>query len=192
MRRAVWSPSSQGAAAPFRRRPLVWLGLAAIAGTLAATACGDSARNADGAYITTAIRHDRVGVALASLAREAPVSPELRRFGRRLERRHGARVERLKEMHRRIFEADVPANPTHGSLGLTDSQLGLPADPYGIDGERLTTRGWSALIELHHEGALRLAEALIDEGRDDELEALGRRAAAQTRRELQALYRATR
>lgn len=192
MRRAVSSSSSRGAAASFRRRPLPWLGYAGIAGTLALAACGDVGRNADGAYITTALRHNRVGVALASLAREARVPPEVRRLGRRLERRHAAESDRLNEMHRRIFASEVPADPTHGSLGLTDPQLGLPADPYGVDGRRLTTRGWAALIERHHAGALRLAEELIDQGRDDALEALARRAARETRRELRALYRVTR
>ena len=192
MSSAVRSSSSQGAAAPFRRRPLIWLGLASVAAGLALSACGDSGRNADGAYITTAVRHHRVGSALASLAREAQVSPQLRRLGRRLERRHAAATERLKEAHRRIFQSELPTNPTHGSLGLTDIQLGLPANPYGIDGRRLTARGWAALIEPHHVGGLRLAEALIEQGRDDEVEALARREARQTRRELRALYRATR
>lgn len=191
MRAAVRSSSSHGAAAP-RRRPLVGLCAATVAATLAVAACGDSARNADGAYITTAIRHERVGVALASLARDARVGPELRRLGRRLERRHGSAVDRLEEMHRRIFRADVPQNPTHGTLGLTDAQLGLPPNPYGIDGRRLSRRGWVALVERHHEGGVRLAEALVDEGRDDALKALAREAAAQARGELRALDRAAR
>ena len=191
MKTAVRSSSSQGAAADLRRRPLLWLAVASIAAAVALAACGDSGKDADGAYITTAIRHDRVGVALASLAREARVSPQLRRLGRQLERRHAAAAGRLKEMHRRIFESEVPADPSHGALGLTDTQLGIPANPFGINGRRLTTRGWAALIELHHMGALRLTEALIEQGRDDQLEALARRTAEETRRELRALYRAT-
>lgn len=186
------SGPSQGAAAP-RRRPLTTSG-AAVAALLAALAfgCGDSGRNSDGAYITTAIRHHEAGVALAGLAREARVRPAMRRLGRQLERRHASAVEPLERAHRRIFEADVPPDPSHGSLGLTDTQLGLPADPYGIDGPRLSERGLAALLAAHHEGAIRLAEAHLDQGRDEQLKQLARATAAESRQELRALYRATR
>ena len=183
---------SQGAAAP-RRRPRAIAAL--VTATLAAAAapgCGDAGRDADAAFITTAIRHHRAGVALASLARDARVGPATRRLGRRLERRHAAALAPLERAHRRIFDEEVPANPTHGSLGLTDMRLGLPADPFAIDGSRLSERGLAALIEAHHEGAIRLAEAHLDQGRDERLKQLARVAAAESRRELRALYRATR
>ena len=184
---------SQGAAAE-RRRPLIIPAHAAAAAVLAtlAVGCGDTGRNADGAYITTAIRHHEAGVALAAVAREARVNARLRRLGRRLERRHAAASDKLQAEHVRIFDAEVPPNPTHGNIGLTDSELGLPPDPYGIDGRKLSERAVIALLKAQHKGAIRLAEAELRDGRDERLKQLARATAAESRRELRALYRGAR
>lgn len=184
---------SQGVAAT-RRRPLIRPARAATAAFAAflALGCGDTGRNADGAYITTAIRHHEAGVALANVAREARVSAPLRRLGRRLERRHAAASDALQSEHLRIFDAGVPPNPRHGSLGLTDSELGLPPDPYGIDERNLSEPAVAALLKAHHKGAIRLAEAELRDGRDARLKQLASATAAESRRELRALYRATR
>lgn len=183
---------SQGAAAS-RRRPRTTFALATAALVPAlALGCGDTGREADGAYITTAIRHHEAAIAIASLAREARVGRRVRRLGRQLERRHAAAIEPLEQAHRRMFDAEVPANPTHGSLGLTDAQLGLPPDTYTIAGRRLSERGLAALVEAHHEGAIRLAEAELGEGGDERLKQLARATADESRRELRVLYRATR
>ena len=182
---------SRGAAAACRR-PLInpaHAAAALVAGL--ALGCGDTGREADGAYITTAIRHHEAGVALASLAREAQVGSPLRRLGRRFERRHAAASDSLEAEHLRIFDAAVPANPTHGSFGLSDAELGLPPDPYAIDGRDLSERAMAALLKAYHKGAIRLAEAELREGRDERLKQLARATAAESRRELRALYRAT-
>ena len=183
---------SQGAAAA-RRRPLTNSKHAAAAIVAALVlGCGDTGRDADGAYITTAIRHHEAGVALASLAREARVGSPLRRLGRRLERRHAAASDSLEAEHLRIFDAALPANPTHGSFGLTDAELGVPSDPYAIEGQDLSERAVAALLKAHHKGAIRLAEAELREGRDARLKQLARATATESRRELRTLYRATR
>ena len=183
---------SQGAAAASRRPLLSPAYAAATVVAALALGCGDTGRDADGAYITTAIRHHETGIALASLAQEARVGAPLRRLGRRLERRHAAASDALAGEHVRIFDAEVPANPTHGSFGLTDTELGLPPDPYAIEARALSERAAVALLKAHHKGLIRLAEAELREGRDEELKQLARTTAAESRRELRALYRATR
>lgn len=183
---------SQGAAAP-RRRPLITsAGAAAVLVATLALGCGDTGRDADGAYIATAIRHHEAGIALARLAREAQVGAPLRRLGRRLERRYAAAVESLEAAHLRIFDAEVPANPTHGSLDLTDTELGLPPDPYAIEGRNLSERAVLALLKAHHKGGIKLAEAELRDGRDERLKEIARRSISETRRELRALYRIAR
>ena len=125
---------------------------------------GRVANNADGAFITGMVAHDRAAVELAQLGGRRARRGELRGLARRIASERRQEIDELDAEHRRIYGQPVPAGGMpHGGAGA--GETGTP-DLDQLARARPFDRAFIDAMVRHHEAAVRMARTEVDRGGD--------------------------
>jgi uncharacterized protein (DUF305 family) len=157
------------------------LGPALILGVLvtlavALGACGDDAdedsagsSSANGAFLEAMIPHHESAIEMAKLAKRRAEHPEVKDLARRIVRTQRDEIRQIERIHQRLFAQKILPNPdAHQGLGLSAEEAGMAhleptaalADAKPFD------KAFIDEMVPHHQGAIRMARAVLDETDD--------------------------
>jgi uncharacterized protein (DUF305 family) len=122
----------------------------------------------DRAFLAEMIPHDRFGLAMAKVARSRSSRPQIRRLANTIMGTRRTEISSMRRMARRLED-----------VGVREEPLGIPMHEQGMDGERQIGSRWSdrtfidAMIR-HHQGAIRMARVVIEQGEAGDLRAVAK------------------
>jgi len=170
-----------------RRRLL----LATLATVLALAACGGedgnggAGSNADQAFLEAMIPHHKSAVEMAEVARRRSERPEIQRLAEDIVSAQSKEIRQMEQIHQRLFDAPIEPDPgAHQGLGLSAEEAGMAHMESSDALERARPFDKAFIDEMigHHQGAIRMAKAVLERTEDDEVRSLATAIAdAQTR-----------
>ena len=176
-----------------RRLPGALLAALASAAVLAA-GCGggDDQERAPGnpserAFLAAMVPHHEAAVDMARLARERTDEPYIRRLAGDIVRSQRAEIAQMRRIHRRLFGSELlPDERAHEALGLSAAAAGMDHMDAAarLRNARPFDRAFVDHMVPHHQGAIRMAEAVLARTQDVELRRLAGEIMATQRREI--------
>jgi len=167
-----------------------------IAAVLALVACGDDAdsdQDAGGgnvtelAFLTGMVPHHESAIEMAEIAREQGTDPFVTGLADDIVSAQQTEIRELRAIHQRLFDKRLVPDPAaHEGLSLTASEAGMNHTPKMVDELRTAKpfdRAFVDAMVAHHQGAIRMAEVLLDSGEDDELRSLAQKVIDDQQRE---------
>ena len=142
-----------------------------------------SASPIDRAFVAEMVPHHESGVQMAQIAQRRGESAFVTRLAGDIVRSQTAEIAALRAADRRLERAGVK----RGSLGVPDHMMGMDASVSTLRTARQFDRTFINLMIPHHEGALVMARAELDKGKDSDLRALAEDIIAAQQREISAM-----
>lgn len=168
-----------------------------LAAVLALAACGDDAdsdQNAGGgnvtelAFLTGMVPHHESAIEMAEIAREQGTDPFVTGLADDIISAQQAEIQQLRAIHQRLFDKRLVPDPAaHEGLSLTASQAGMNHTRTMMDELRTVKpfdRAFVDAMVAHHQGAIRMAQVLLDSGEDEELRTLAQKIIDDQQREI--------
>lgn len=163
----------------------------AVALALLATGCGGDDDPApdplrlDDAFVSRIVPHQHVAAELADTAARKARDAGVRRLAR------GARAMRRRTLPALddLF-ARMPASAPLPDLGVSPQQAADEVTPQSLSASQPLDVAFLTIMTRHDQGALALAQAELERGRDPAVKAAAQRLAAELTRELGRLSRA--
>jgi uncharacterized protein (DUF305 family) len=178
------------------KRSRAWLALALVlAASLVIAACGDdeneggsgggttaaetapqSDRAAERGFLEAMVPHHESAIEMAELAVERAEAPEIKKLAEAIRDAQQPEIEQIEKIHERLFGSALKPNMAgHEALGLTAEEAGMAghedamkmletADPFD--------RAFIDEMVPHHEGAVKMAQAVLTKTQDAELKKL--------------------
>ncbi len=147
---------------------------------LLVTACGGSGGSAEGsaeeqAFLEAMVPHHTSAIDMAGLAQERAQSSEIERLANSIIQDQEAEIEQMGSIHQRLFgSALTPDEMAHEQLGLSAEEAGME---HMDAAARLRTarpfdREFVDEMVGHHAGAIAMAEAVLPDTDDADLQQL--------------------
>ncbi len=168
-----------------------------IAAVLTLAACGDDAdsgQDAGGgnvtelAFLTGMVPHHESAIEMAEIAREQGTDPFVTGLAGDIISAQEAEIRQLRAIHQRLFDKRLVPDPAaHEGLSLTASEAGMNHTPKMMSELRTAKpfdRAFVDAMVAHHQGAIRMAEVLLDSGEDEELRNLAQKVVDDQQREV--------
>jgi len=147
-----------------------------------------SARQIDGAFITSMVPHHQDALDMAELAHERARHREIKTLAGEIIDAQSRGIEQFTLAHQRIFGQPLPTGGMmHGDLGLSEDQMGTSMDMGQLEDAREFDRTFIDMMIRHHQGAIRMAQAELKRGEDAELKDLARAIVAAQSREIEKM-----
>jgi uncharacterized protein (DUF305 family) len=157
------------------------LGPALILGVLvtlavALNACGDDAgessagnSNAEASFLEAMIPHHESAIEMAKLAKRRAEHPEVKDLATRIVNTQRDEIRQIERIHQRLFAQKIlPNSDAHEGLGLSAEEAGMThMEPTAAlaDAKRFDKAFIDEMVP-HHQGAIRMARAVLDETDD--------------------------
>jgi len=170
---------------------------AVLAIALGVVACGGgdgggaSASDAERAFLTGMVHHHGTAIEMAKIARERGESKFVRDLSSDISSTQEQEMKQMRSIYSRLFDGELEPDPmAHDGLGLSAEEAGMThtsetnaalerADPFD--------REFVDLMTPHHEGAVRMAEVIVEKSDDDELTKLAEGMIKTQEREIAAM-----
>ena len=152
-------------------------GAAALAVVLAAVAVGcggdDESSTADAeatddAFLAAMTQHHDAAVEMAEIAQAEAEHGEVRRLADDIVAAQTDEIDQMAAMHERITGKPID-HADHGSMGMEEHEMGMNMAPMELTGARPFDREFLDAMIPHHQGAIRMAQIVIDQGSDAEI-----------------------
>jgi uncharacterized protein (DUF305 family) len=183
-----------------RRLPIcrirVAVALAAIPLGVLLPACGDDdgatdrsakGRAADAAFLRAMIPHHESAIQMANVAKQRAQHPQIERLAVDIIAAQSDEIIRMHRIYRRLFRTALTPHPmAHERLGLSPQEAGMAH----MDAAKALTRARPfdrAFIDemvSHHQGAIRMARAVMAKTNDREIEGLAEAIVSAQSREI--------
>ena len=147
--------------------------LALLAATLVAAGCGDdhdtgaaSGNTTDAAFITDMSAHHESAIEMAELAKTRAQHPEIRQLADDIVKAQRSEISMMETIGR-----DMHGTGDHGDahMGMSDAEMGMHMDPASLKTAKPFDRAFIDMMIPHHEGAVTMAEQLLEKGEQPEL-----------------------
>jgi len=179
--------SDAGSRVPRTPRAVV----AAVALALAALAgCGDdggrtaaAGNGADRAFVADMVPHHASAVEMAEVAQERGESRFVRELAADIVRTQNEEIEVMRREDRSLEQAGVDP----GDLGVEDHMKGMGMDASTLETASPFDRAFLEMMIPHHQGAVTMARAELEQGQDPELKALAQDVVAAQEAEIAAM-----
>lgn len=183
---------------PRRNTLLLTLVAALIAPALASCGGNDDdqasrATPAEGAFLEAMVPHHESAVAMAMLAKRRAEHPRVSELGEAIIYAQEKEIAQMKDVHKRLFGQPLLANEdAHSQLGLSAEQAGMM---HGMEAastlkeEKPFDRAFIDEMVPHHQGAIRMARAVLAKSEDEEIQRLAKRIASSQSGEIRAMNR---
>ncbi len=167
------------------------LGALVLAVSLAA--CGGSAEpDPQQAFLQSMVPHHRSAVEMAEVAETEAQTEFVKNLASEITRTQTEEIEQMGRIHERLFDAPLkPDMGAHMALGLSAQQAGMNHmdGASTIRGKKPFDRAFVDEMVPHHEGATRMAEAVLAETDDRRLRELGEGIIAAQKKEIAEMKR---
>jgi len=130
-----------------------------------------NATETDGAFVTEMAPHHESAIEMAEIAIERAEHPEIEALARSIAASQGEEITELEAIHQRLFDAPV-GEVDHGTLGLAEHEMGMSADLSSLESAKPFDRAFIDMMVPHHQGAILMARIELEQGTDDEAQAL--------------------
>jgi len=134
------------------------------------------AKATDGAFMAAMVPHHETAVEMAEIAQERGQHPEIRELADAIIAAQTAEIEQMQGHHERMFGESLSAmGGDHGDLGLSAEEAGMhmgPAEMAALEKAKLFDQAFIDQMIPHHQGAIRMAQIELEQGEDDEVQAL--------------------
>lgn len=169
------------------RHPRRWLpAVLAVLGALTTGACGGGAgagNGTDRAFVGDMIPHHRSAVDMAEIARQRGEHPEIRTLAGEI---IAGQSEEIEEMNR-VGDALEAQGVEPGKLGVPMHMMGMDMDVATLRTAQPFDRAFIDMMIPHHQGAIRMARAELDEGASGELETLAEEIVSAQAKEIERM-----
>jgi Cu+-exporting ATPase len=167
--RADVAAAPRPAGAVLRRVGPVLAVAAAVAAvvTVAVTADRDDRAQADAAFAADMKTHHGGAIAMARTAQARAEHPEIRELADDIVAAQRAEIATLGEIARDLPEPDA-------DMGMSDDERGMAMDPLELETAEPFDRAFIDAMILHHEGAIPMAERVLEDGEDPRLQRMAR------------------
>jgi uncharacterized protein (DUF305 family) len=157
-----------------RRRLLLLLGLALGAGV---AGCGEDYSSSgtgrdesvgngiDRAFATTMIPHHRSAVEMATIAQRQSERDRIKELAASIVATQTDEIERLGAVDQHLQDAGVPV----GQIGVAEHEMGMDDDADMLEDAKPFDREFIDMMIAHHQGAIRMAHAQLENGENAEL-----------------------
>ena len=156
------------------------------------TACGGSDEQSgpdpdriDDAFVARIVPHQHTALELANTAAREARRPAVRRLARQMQAMRRRTLPAFDDRLARTVTASVLPD-----LGVSAQQAADEVTPQALAASRPLDAAFLTIMTRHDQGALALAQAELERGRDPAMKAAAQRLAAELTRELARLSRA--
>ena len=128
-------------------------------------------------FLQAMVPHHQSGIDMAEIALDHADAPEIEKLAQAIRDTQGDEIEQMKRIHQRLFDAPLePDEGAHAALGLSMQEAGM-----GHDGAMMRElanakpfdRAFVDEMVPHHQGAVEMAQVLLERTDDAELKKLG-------------------
>lgn len=130
-----------------------------------------SSKDMDGAFVSQMIPHHESAIEMAELAKERGQHPEIIQLANSIVRSQSSEVEGLNGMQDRL-SGDSMINEDPGDLGMDESMMGMNMDMEALGTAKPFDREFIDQMIPHHQGAIRMARVVLQDGEDQEVKDL--------------------
>ena len=185
------------------RRYRTWVIIAASAFLTAAalSACGgddgdENARTgkteqAEKAFLTGMVAHHQSAIEMADIAAQKGQDAFIKKLARDIRSTQDREIVRMEEIYERRFGAELkPDSRAHDALGLTAEEAGMTHSPETSEMLRAANPFDRAFVDEmvpHHEGAIRMANAVLKSTKDSGLRRLAEGIVSTQEREIEEM-----
>ena len=158
--------------------PSVFLAAALVA-ALAVAACADddtgsaaAVKNTERAFLEAMIPHHESAIEMARLAKRRAGHRQISELADAIIEAQSSEIRRIARIHRRLSGRKVlPNSDAHQVLGLSAKQAGMAHDDPAAKLRRARRFDRAFIDEMiaHHQGAIRMARAVLAQATDEEL-----------------------
>jgi uncharacterized protein (DUF305 family) len=134
---------------------------------------GSSGGQAERAFLEAMVPHHESAIEMARLAKRRAEHPEIRELAGAIVSAQEREIADMRRIHQRVFDEPLlPNMDSHAQLGLSPEEAGMM---HGEDSaEMLRTekpfdRAFIDAMIPHHQGAIRMARAVLDQDGDAEV-----------------------
>ena len=149
---------------------IVAAGVVALAGCSEDGGSGPASNGngTDRAFVAAMVPHHESAVQMAEIAQKRGESDFVKQLADDIVRTQNAEISTM----RREDEALENAGVERGDLGVPEHEMGMEDDPATLEDAKPFDEAFLEMMIPHHEGAVTMAEAELDQGGDPELKAL--------------------
>jgi uncharacterized protein (DUF305 family) len=115
------------------------------------------------------IPHHESAIEMANVAKRRAEHPEVRELARRIVNTQRDEIRQIERIHQRLFGRKILPNPdAHEGLGLSAQEAGMAhVEPTAALAEaKPFDKAFIDEMVPHHQGAIRMARAVVDETED--------------------------
>lgn len=124
----------------------------------------------DRAFVTEMVPHHRSAVEMAALAKRHSDRGAIKQLAQAIIATQNAEIRQMQTLDRRLAAAGV----TRRSLGLNAHAMGMHMDPAALRRAQPFDRAFLDAMITHHEGAIRMAQVQLAQGRNRTVRRLAR------------------
>lgn len=176
----------------------IYTSLAALVVAGVVAGCGDggsaSGQTTDPqqAFLQSMVPHHRSAVEMAKVAETEGQSAFVKNLASEITRTQTEEVAQMEQIHQRLFNAPLkPDMGAHAALGLSAQEAGMNHMDGAkmIKGKQPFDRAFVDEMIPHHQGATRMAEAVLTKTQDRQLRSLAEGIIAAQKREIAEMER---
>jgi len=175
------------------RIPRSQVALGALIVALLVAACGGGEKaDPQQAFLQSMVPHHSSAVDMAEVAETEAQTEFVKNLASDITRSQSEEIAQMGQIHERMFDAPLkPDMGAHMALGLSAQEAGMNHmdGANTIRGKKPFDRAFVDEMVPHHEGATRMAEAVLAETDDRQLRKLGEGIIAAQRKEIAEMKR---
>lgn len=177
---------------------------AALAAVLALPAAGASpalaagkANATDRAFVRQMVPHHQMATEMAKMAKTDGEHAKVRRLARKIIKAQSAEIRTLSQIARNlgVTPAEMPMDGEMSeqtmrdldTLRLTAEQSGMTMDMSELEGAEPFDRMFIDMMIAHHQGAIRMARAELDKGKNRRLRRIARAIVRDQKKEIRTM-----
>lgn len=127
------------------------------------------------AFLQAMVPHHRSAVSMAEVAARRGQAPEIKMLAQGITSSQLPEIRQMEKMYERLFDAPLePDENAHSQLGLTPEEAGMGHGDVArmLEGANPFDRAFVDEMIPHHEGAIRMAKAVLPKTKDPQLRRL--------------------
>ncbi len=147
-------------------------------------------RTKERAFLEAMTPHHESAVTMTEVAEERAESPEIKEIATGIAESQEPEIQQMQDIHQRLFASPLVPDPgAHEELGLSPEEAGSGHEDAAAKLETANPFDRAFVDEMvpHHEGAIRMAEAVLAVTEDTELQELAQGIVDTQKREIEEM-----